>query len=43
MALEDEKIDDVIENASLIYNNQLKFLDDYIINNKYKIPTKLIF
>ena len=43
MALEDEKIDDVIENAALIYNNQLKFLDDYIINNKYKIPTKLIF
>ena len=42
MALEDEKIDDVIENASLIDNIQLKFLDDYIINNKYKIPTKLI-
>ena len=42
MALQDEKIDDVIENASLIDNIQLKFLDDYIINNKYKIPTKLI-
>ena len=24
------KRDDVMENASLVYNNQLKFLDDYI-------------
>ena len=30
LAEQDQEIDDVIENASLVYNNQLKFFDDYI-------------
>ena len=38
----DEKIDDVIENASFVYNNQLKFFDDYILKNKQRTPTKQI-
>ena len=28
--LDKMKRDDVMENASLVYNNQLNFLDDYI-------------
>ena len=31
MAGQDEQVDDVIENASLVYNIQLKFFDDYIL------------
>ena len=31
---QDEEIDDVIKNASLVYNNQLKFFDDSILKNK---------
>ena len=42
LAGQDEEIDDVTENASLVYNNELKFFDDYIINNKQKTPTKRI-
>ena len=31
---------DVIENVSIVYNNQLKFFDDYILKDKQKTPTK---
>ena len=31
---QDEEIHDVTENALLVYNNQLKFFDDYILKNK---------
>ena len=41
-AEQDEEIDDIIENASLVYNNQLKFFDDNILKNKQKTPTKRI-
>ena len=37
-----EEIDDVTENASLIYNNQLKCFDDYIIKNKQSTAKKQI-
>ena len=44
---QDEEIHDAIENVLLIYNNQLKFFDDYILKNKplstTKAPTKQIF
>ena len=36
-----EEIEDVIENASLVYNNQLKVFDD-ILKNKKRTPTKQI-
>ena len=43
---QDEEIHDVTENALLVYNNQLKFFDDYILKKKplstSKIPTKRI-
>ena len=42
MARQDEEIDDVIENDLLVYNNQLKFFDDYILKDKQKSPTKRI-
>ena len=38
----DEEIDDVIENMPSVYNNQLKFFDDYILKNKQRTPTKKI-
>ena len=38
---QDEEIEDVIENASLVYNNQLKVFDD-ILKNKKRTPTKQI-
>ena len=41
MAGKDEEID-VIENALLVYNNQLKMFD-YIINDKHRTPTKKYF
>ena len=31
---------DVIENVLIVYNNQLKFFDDYILKDKQKTPTK---
>ena len=31
LARQDEEIDNVIENALLVYNNQLQFFDDYIL------------
>ena len=37
-----EEIDDIIENTSLVYNNQLRFFDDYILKYKQKTPTKQI-
>ena len=37
-----EEIDDVIENVSLVYNNQLKCFDDYILKDKQKTPAKQI-
>ena len=36
---QDEEIDDVIENTSLVYENQLKSFDDYILKNKQRTPT----
>ena len=30
LAQQDEEFDDVLENALLVYNNQLKFVDGYI-------------
>ena len=39
---QDEEIDGVIENAWLVYNNQLKLLDDYILKNKQRTSTKQI-
>ena len=39
---QDEEVDDVIETGSLVYNNQLKFFDDYILKDKQKTPTKRI-
>ena len=37
-----EEIDDIIENTSLVYNNQLRFFDDYILKYKQKTPAKQI-
>ena len=34
LAIEDEDINDVIENASLVCNSQLKCFDFYIVKNK---------
>ena len=34
MVSQDQEIHDVIENTSLVYNNQLKFFDDNIIKKK---------
>ena len=42
MAGQDEQIDGIIENAWLVYNNQLKLLDDYILKNKQRTSTKQI-
>ena len=39
---QDEEIDGVIENAWLVYNNQLKLLDDYMLKNKQRTSTKQI-
>ena len=36
---QDEEIDDVIENTSLVYENQLKSFDDSILKNKQRTPT----
>ena len=36
---QDEEIDDVTENASLVYKNQLKFFDNYILQDKQRTPT----
>ena len=38
---QNEEIDDVIESSSLIFNNQLKFFDDCILNNKPLSPSSL--
>ena len=40
LAGQDEEIDEIAENASLVCNNQLKFFDDYILKNKQRTPTK---
>ena len=40
--LQDEEFDYIIENASLVYNNQLMFFDDHILNNKQSTLTKRI-
>ena len=37
---QDEEIDDVIENVSLVYNNQLNFFDYYILKDKQKNSNK---
>ena len=37
---QDEEVDDVIETGLLVYNNQFKFFDDYILKDKQKTPTK---
>ena len=42
LAGQDEEIDEIAENASLVCNNQLKFFDDYILKNKQRTPTKRI-
>ena len=42
LAGQDEEIDGVIENAWLVYNNQLKLLDDYMLKNKQRTSTKQI-
>ena len=42
MARQDEEIDGVIENAWLVYNNQLKLLEDYMLKNKQRTSTKQI-
>ena len=34
LAGQDEEIEDVLGNASLVYNNQLKLLDQFIYKNK---------
>ena len=39
---QDEEVGDVIENASLVYNNQLKLFDDHILNDKHRTPKKRI-
>ena len=39
---QDEEIDGVIENAWLVYNNQLKLLDDYMLKHKQRTSTKQI-
>ena len=39
---QDEEIDDVIENTSLVYENQLKSFDDYILKNKQRTPTNRV-
>ena len=39
---EDKEIDAVIENASLVFNNQLKFFDDFLLKYKQRTPTKQI-
>ena len=41
MAGQDEEIDDVIESALLVYNNQLKPFDDYILKDKQRTSTKM--
>lgn len=43
----EQEIDDVIENTSLVYfyivyNNELKLFNDYIMNNKHGIAAKRI-
>ena len=40
MVRQDEEIDNVIENASWVYNNQWKLFNDYILKNKQRTPTK---
>ena len=32
----------MIESTSLVYNNQLKFIDDYLLKNKQRTPAKRI-
>ena len=39
---QDEETDEVIKNASLVYNNQLKCFDGYILKNKQQALTKRI-
>ena len=39
---QDEEIDGVIESAWLVYNNQLKLLDDYMLKHKQRTSTKQI-
>ena len=34
LAGQDKEIEDVLGNASLVYNNQLKLLDQFIYKNK---------
>ena len=36
LAEQDKEIDDVIENASLVYNNQLIFFYNYVLKNKQR-------
>ena len=41
LAGQDEEIDDVTKYASLVYNNQLNFFDEYILKNKTSPPRTL--
>ena len=42
LARQEEDIDDVIQNALLVYKNQLKFFDAYILKSKQRTPAKRI-
>ena len=37
---QDEEFDDVIENASLVSNNQLNLFNDYVLKDEQITPTK---
>ena len=39
MAWQDQEIDDVIENASIVNNNQLNFFDKYIKKEKPELSS----
>ena len=43
LAGREKEIDDILENISLVYSNQLKLFNDYIIINKDRTPTKRIY
>ena len=43
LAGREKEIDDILENISLVYSNQLKLFNDYIIINKHRTPTKRIY
>ena len=43
LAGREKEIDDILENILLVYSNQLKLFNDYIIINKHRTPTKRIY